>query len=112
MDISVRKYSDVQVIKLRGDLKIGAAVDEFRHTVEDLLSAGDSRLVVSIGEVPMIDSSGIGVLVRSLTTAKQKGGSLKLVNPSKLALQTLKIVGLLSLFEVFDDESAAVQSYS
>ena len=111
MDIDVRKHSGVQVVRLRGDLKIGAAVDEFRRTVEDLLAAGDSRLVIDIAEVPMIDSSGIGVLVRSLTTAKQKGGSLKLVNPSKLALQTLKIVGLLSLFEVFDDEAAAVESY-
>ncbi len=111
LDIDVRKHSDVQVVRLRGDLKIGAAVDEFRRTIEDLLGGGDSRLVIDIAEVPMIDSSGIGVLVRSLTTAKQKGGSLKLVNPSKLALQTLKIVGLLNLFEVFDDESAAVESY-
>ena len=111
MDIDVRKKGGVQVVRLRGDLKIGEAVDEFRRAVEELLAAGDARLVVSIGEVPMIDSSGIGVLVRSLTTAKQKGGSLKLVNPSKLALQTLKIVGLLTLFEVFDDEDAAVQSF-
>jgi anti-sigma B factor antagonist len=60
----------------------------------------------------MIDSSGIGVLVRTLTQAKQHGGSLKLVSPSKFALQTLKIVGLLSLFELFDDETQAIQSYS
>ena len=112
MDIDVRKHDGVQVVRLRGDLKIGEAVDEFRRTVEDLLGSGDSRLVISIGEVPMIDSSGIGVLVRSLTTAKQKGGSLKLVNPSKLALQTLRIVGLLTLFEVFDDEESAVESYA
>ncbi len=111
VDIDVRKHAKVQVIRLRGDLKIGEAVDEFRRTVEELLGEGYARLVVSIGEVPMIDSSGIGVLVRSLTTAKQKGGSLKLVNPSKLALQTLKIVGLINLFEVFDDEEAAVESY-
>lgn len=111
VDIDVRKHAKVQVIRLRGDLKIGEAVDEFRRTVEELLGGGDARLVVSIGEVPMIDSSGIGVLVRSLTTAKQKGGSLKLVSPSKLALQTLKIVGLINLFEVFDDEETAVESY-
>ena len=60
----------------------------------------------------MIDSSGIGVLVRSLTTAKQRGGNLKLVNPSKLALQTLKIVGLVNLFEIFNDEGEAAQSFS
>lgn len=60
----------------------------------------------------MIDSSGIGVLVRSLTTAKQRGGSVKLVNPSKLALQTLKIVGLINLFEIINDEAAAVESFT
>ena len=112
MDIDVRKKDGVQVIRLRGDLKIGEAVDEFRRTIEDLLGGGDARLVISVAEVPMIDSSGIGVLVRSLTTAKQKGGSLKLVNPSKLALQTLKIVGLVNLFEIFDDEESAVASYA
>ena len=111
MDINVRKQGQAQVIRLRGDLKIGEAVDSFRQTLDELFSAGDSKLVVSIGEVPMIDSSGIVVLVRSLTSAKQRGGSLKLVNPSKLALQTLKIVGLVNLFEIFNDEGEAVQSF-
>jgi anti-sigma B factor antagonist len=111
LDINVRKFTDVFVVQLRGDLKIGDAVDGFRQTLEDLLNGGDTRIVVNIAQVPMIDSSGIGVLVRSLTSAKQRGGSLKLVSPSKLAMQTLKIVGLLNLFEIFDDEDAAVQSY-
>jgi len=112
LDINVRRQSQAQVIRLRGDLKIGEAVDSFRQTLEELFGAGDCRLVVSIAEVPMIDSSGIGVLVRSLTTAKQRGGNLKLVNPSKLALQTLKIVGLVNLFEIFNDEGEAAQSFS
>jgi anti-sigma B factor antagonist len=112
LDINVRKQAEVQVIRLRGDLKIGEAVDSLRQTMEELFQAGDYRLAVSIGEVPMIDSSGIGLLVRSLTTAKQRGGNLKLVNPSKLALQTLKIVGLVNLFEIFHDEGAAVQSFT
>ena len=111
MDINVRKQSQAQVIRLRGDLKIGDAVDSVRQAFEELFEAGDYHLVVSIGEVPMIDSSGIGLLVRSLTTAKQKGGNLKLVNPSKLAMQTLKIVGLVNLFEIFNDEGEAAQSF-
>jgi len=111
LDINVRKQGEAQVIRLRGDLKIGEAVDSLRQTIEDLFSTGDSRLVCNIAEVPMIDSSGIGLLVRSLTTAKQRGGSLKLVNPSKLAMQTLKIVGLVNLFEIFNDEGEAVQSF-
>lgn len=112
MDIDVRKRSDVQVIKLRGDLKIGEAVDKLRETMEELLGDGNARFVLDIAEVPMIDSSGIGVIVRSLTSAKQRGGSLKLVNPSKLAMQTLKIVGLLGLFELYSDEAEAVASFS
>ena len=112
MDINVRKHSDVFVIQLKGDLKIGDAVDALRQSVDDLLGGGDARLVLNIAQVPMIDSSGIGILVRTLTSAKQRGGSVKLVSPSKLALQTLKIVGLLNLFEVFDDEAKAVDSYS
>ncbi len=111
MDIDVRKRSDVQVIRLRGDLKIGEAVDEFRHAVEDLLGSGDARLVVNIGEVPMIDSSGIGVLVRSLTSAKKRGGNVKLVNPSSFAQKTLRLVGVLSLFEVYEDDEQAVASF-
>jgi anti-sigma B factor antagonist len=112
VDIDVRKRSDVQVVKLRGDLKIGEAVDKLRETMEELLAEGNARFVLDIGEVPMIDSSGIGVIVRSLTSAKQRGGSLKLVNPSKLAMQTLKIVGLLGLFEVYNDDAEAVGSFS
>ncbi|MGH9531521.1 MAG: STAS domain-containing protein [Terriglobales bacterium] len=112
LDINVRKHADVFVIQLKGDLKIGDAVDALRQSVDDLLGGGDARLVLNITQVPMIDSSGIGILVRTLTSAKQRGGSVKLVNPSKLAMQTLKIVGLLNLFEVFDDEAKAVASYS
>lgn len=112
MEIDVRKKEEVQVIHLHGDLKIGDPVDSFRQTVEELFGQGDSRIVVDVGDVPMIDSSGIGALVRLLTIAKQRGGALKLVNPSKLAVQTLKIVGLLNLFEIYEDEGQAVSSFS
>lgn len=114
MDIDVRKHSEngVHVIHLRGDLKLGEPVDGLRQACLDLMNEGDTRLVVNLSEVPMIDSSGIGVLVRTLTQAKQHGGTLKLVNPSKFALQTLKIVGLLSLFELFDDDTKAIQSFN
>jgi anti-sigma B factor antagonist len=111
LEIDVRKREEVQVIHLHGDLKIGEPVDSFRQTVEELFGNGDSRIVVNVGDVPMIDSSGIGALVRLLTIAKQRGGALKLVNPSKLAVQTLKIVGLLNLFEIYNDEGEAISSF-
>jgi len=59
----------------------------------------------------MIDSSGLGLLALFLTTAKQRGGVLKLLSPSKFALQTLKMIGLLNLFEVFDDQEQALASF-
>ena len=60
----------------------------------------------------MIDSSGIGVMVKSLTSAKQRGGDVRLVNPSKFVTQTLRLIGVLNLFTTFEDEDQAVASYS
>ena len=111
VDIDVRSQGQVKIVKLRGRLSLGEPVDRLRATVEDLLRAGDTRLVLDLEELATMDSSGIGLLSRSLTSAKQQGGSLKLVNPSKFVVQTLKLVGLLNLFEVFPDAQAAAASY-
>ena len=111
VDIDVRSQGQVKVIKLRGRLSLGEPVDRLRATVEDLLSAGDNRLVLDLAELNTMDSSGIGLLSRFLTSTKQQGGSLKLVNPSKFVMQTLKLVGLLNLFEVFPDSQAAAASF-
>lgn len=112
MDINVRKRSQVQVVQLRGQLRMGPAVDELRKTIEEALGNGDTRIVLNLAEVPMIDSSGIGLLVRFLASTKQRGGSLKLVQPSKFAVQTLRLVGVLNLFEIFDDDDRAVESFA
>lgn len=111
MDIAVRSQADVKVMTLRGRLTLGESVDRMRQTFDDLINAGESRFVVDLGEVAMVDSSGIGALVRCLTSAKQHSGSLKLLRPSKFAVQTLRMTGLLNLFEVFEDENAAVSSF-
>jgi anti-sigma B factor antagonist len=111
LEIEVRSQSDVKVIKLRGRLNLGDSVDRMRDTFEDLLNAGQTRLVIDLGEVSMIDSSGIGLLVRYLTAAKQRAGSVKLLNPSKFAVQTLRMTGLLKLFETFEDQEQAVSSF-
>ena len=95
MDINVRKQGGVQLIKLRGDLKLGDAVNQFRQTMEELIAAGDINIVINLEELRFMDSSGIGALMRSFTSAKQRSGNLKLVNPVKLVLQTLKLVGVL-----------------
>ncbi len=112
MDIDVRKFGKVHTIRLKGQLKLGEAVDDLRAALDGIVAEPSYSVVLNLTEVPMADSSGVGVLVRYQSTLKQKGGALKLVNPSKLVSQTLKILGLLSVFEVFTDETAAVQSFS
>ena len=111
MDIEVRSQSQVKILKLRGKLVLGAPIDKLNATLKDLLNAGDTGFLLDLEEVPVIDSSGIGLLVQCLTAAKQNGGSLKLLNPSKFALQTLKLVRVLNLFEVFEDVQQAVASF-
>jgi anti-sigma B factor antagonist len=112
MDITVRRRSDVQIIQLKGAVRLGQAVDTFRQAIDDAFAAGDVRLILNCAEVPMIDSSGIGLMVKSLTNAKQRGGDLRLVNPSKFVLQTLRLIGVLNLFTTFEDEEQAVESYN
>ena len=111
MDIAVRTQSGVKVIKLTGRLNLGESVDRMRQTFDDSLAAGEIRFLVDLGDVSMLDSSGIGLLVRCLTAAKQSGGTLKLLKPSKFAVQTLRMTGLLNLFEVFDDLETAITSF-
>jgi anti-sigma B factor antagonist len=111
LDISVRKQANVQVIKLRGNLKLGVAADSFKQLLDEMAKNNETQLVLSVEEVPIMDSSGIGTLVRGLTAMKKLGGSIKLVKPSKMVIQTLKLVAVFNLFEIFDDDDAAVASY-
>jgi anti-sigma B factor antagonist len=111
VEIDIRSQGKVKTIKLRGRLNLGEAVDRMRQTFDELLEQGETSFIIDLGEVSMIDSSGIGLLVRCLTAAKQRSGTLKLLNPSKFALQTLRMTGLISLFEVFTDQEQAVASF-
>jgi anti-sigma B factor antagonist len=112
LDINVRKRSEVQLIQLRGPLRMGPAVDGLRQAMEEVIGQGDYRIAINLAEVPMVDSSGIGLLVRFLASTKKQGGNIKLIQPSKFAIQTLKLVGVLNLFEIFEDDDAAVASFS
>jgi anti-sigma B factor antagonist len=111
LDINVRKRSQVQVVQLRGNLRLGEAVDELRKTIDEAMAQGESRFVLNLAEVKMIDSSGIGLMMQCLATTKKRGGNIKLVQPSTFAIKTLRLVGVYNLFEVFDDDDKAVESF-
>lgn len=111
MEIDTKTVGTVKLLKLDGRLSMGPALDRFNATINELFAQGQHRLLLDLELVPSIDSSGIGMLVRHLTAAKQAGGAIRLLKPSKFTLQTLKMVGLLNLFSTFEDEDQAVASF-
>jgi anti-sigma B factor antagonist len=111
LDIEIKTIDGVKVLKLKGRLAMGPPLDRFNATLTELLSQGQNKIVLDLEDVPTIDSSGIGMLVRHLTTAKQGGGAIRLLKPSKFTVQTLKMVGLLNLFTTFEDSKDAVASF-
>jgi len=110
-DIQKRKKGDVIVLDLTGSLTVGANEQAFKDAVSDLISRKYNRIVVNLGSVEFMDSSGIGALVKSYTTITQNGGKLKLLQPNKMIRHTLKITGLLGIFEIFEEEAAAIGSF-
>lgn len=111
MEIDVRTLEQIKIIKLQGKLGFGSDLDRLDSVFKDLLNSGATNFLLDLDQVPVIDSSAIGMLVRHLHGAKQRGGAIKLLNPSKFVVQTLKLVRMQSLFEAFEDESTAAKSF-
>jgi anti-sigma B factor antagonist len=111
LEIGVLKHGEVTAVTLRGALVLGPPVDGLRQTLENLTTHGEFRIVLGLAEITKLDSSGIGLLVKALQWCKEAGGSVKLVNPARVVVQTLSMCRLLPLFEVYDDEAEAVASF-
>ena len=111
LNIEIKTQDAVKIVKLTGKLGMGPALDQFNATMSESLSQGHNKIVLDMEEVPMVDSSGIGMLVRHLTGSKQNGGAIRLLKPSKFTVQTLKMVGVLNLFSSYDELPQAVASF-
>lgn len=110
MDLEIKTQNGVKVVKLKGRLCMGAPLDRFNADMTEILANGDNKIVLDVEEMPMIDSSGIGALMRHLTTARKGGGAIRLYRPTTFTLQSLKLVSLLNLFTVYTDMPEAVAS--
>jgi anti-sigma B factor antagonist len=110
--VVVRPIRGVQVVKIRGKLVLGSEpLAELRERLGELASHGEYRWVLDLQEVAMLDSSGVGVLAQLMTTSRNGHGACKLLHLQKFPMQVLKMVGLLSLFELYDDMDKAVASF-
>ncbi len=111
MNINVRTVGDVRVVDWSGKITLGEETMAVRNTVRDIVSGGGKKVVFNLANVPYIDSSGVGELVSTYTTVKNAGGQVKLLNLTKKIHELLAITKLLTVFEVFDNENAALSSF-
>ncbi len=112
MEIAERKVSDVTILDLSGKMTLGEGDEMLKQAINKLLAAGTKKLVLNLGNVPYIDSAGLGEVVRTHTTVSRQGGSLKLLNLTKRIEDLLAITKLLTVFDTYDSEAEAIKSFS
>jgi anti-sigma B factor antagonist len=112
MQIEERKVGDVVVLDLKGKVMLGEGDEVLKDKINSLLNQGHKKLLLNLAQVPYIDSAGLGEIVRTFTTVSRQGGHLKLLNLTKRISDLLAITKLLTVFETFDSENEAVQSFS
>jgi len=111
MKTSTRQVSGVTVVDLSGRITLGEGSVLLRDPVSDLVTKGQRKIPLNLGDVTYIDSSGIGELVSAFTTVRNQGGELKLLNLTKKVHDLLQITKLYTVFDVKDDEAAAVAAF-
>jgi len=111
MDLVLYEDGSVTIVTLSGDLVIGDAEAAFKKTVSRLLEEGKVQLVVDCGGLRYVDSSGLGALVRALTTSQHEGGGTKLLGVPSSLRKLLELTKLDSVFEMFEHRNEAVSSF-
>ncbi|HEX8853124.1 MAG TPA: STAS domain-containing protein [Pyrinomonadaceae bacterium] len=111
LNIRERQAGDVTILDMEGKITIGEGSVAVRGAVRRLLEEGKKKILLNLAAVGYVDSSGIGELVSSFTTINREGGELKLLNLTQKIQDLLAITKLLTVFDVYDDESAALNSF-
>lgn len=112
LTIETRQSGNVVILACSGQITLGEATSKFRNTVREMLGKGHKQLLLDLGGVTYLDSSGIGELVGSYTSAANIGATMKLAKLPKKIYDLLQITKLITVFEVFDDEQTAVKSFA
>ncbi len=112
MKLSTRKWANVIIIDVDGKIVLDEGDVEIKKTVDDLLARGNKNLLLNLAKVPHLDSAGLGEIIRCFTALRKSGGSFKLLSPNRRIIDLLTITKLLDVFDIYDNESAAVASFS
>src|SRR5437763_14102313 len=112
MKTSNRQVNGVTIVDCSGRITLGEGSVMLKDTVRELLSKGQKRILLNLGDVNYIDSSGIGEMVSAFTTVRNQGGELKLLNLTKKVHDLMKITKLDTVVGVKEEEAAAVKSFA
>ena len=111
MKASTRQVSGITIVDMSGRITLGEGSVILRDAIKDLLAKGQKKILLNLGDVSYIDSSGIGELVSAFTSVRNQGGELKLLNLTKKVHDLLQITKLYTVFDIKDEEAGAVQSF-
>lgn len=109
---STRQVGAVVIVDISGRIVLGEESAALRNLVCELLSQGHNKILFNLSDVNYIDSSGLGGLVGSFTSVRKQGGDLKLLNLTNKVHDLMQITRLYTVFDIMDDEAAAVKSFS
>jgi anti-sigma B factor antagonist len=109
--LTTRQVGDVSVMDVAGRITLGEGSSALRDALRDMINKNQKKILLNLGEVNYIDSSGIGELVSGFTTVTNSGGQLKLLNLNKRVKDLLQITKLYTVFDVHEDEAGAIRSF-
>ena len=112
MKFTSREVDGVTVLDLSGKIVLGEGSVTIRDAVRDVLAKGSNKILLNLGDINYIDSSGIGELVSAFTTVRNSGGELKLLNLTKKVHDLLQITKLYTVFDIKDDEASAIAAFT
>jgi anti-sigma B factor antagonist len=111
LSISTRQLDGVTILDLSGRITLGEGSVQLRDAIRDLISKGEKHILLNLGDVNYIDSSGLGELVSAFTTAKNQNADVKLLNLTKKVKDVLQVTKLYTVFDIYDDEAHAISSF-
>jgi anti-sigma B factor antagonist len=111
LDIQQREREGIAILDLNGRITVGEEAGKMRESLQELAAEGGRNIILDLREVDYIDSTGLGALVVCFTTLRKLGGKLKLDNLNRRNIELLLFTKLTTVFEIFNDEQEAVNSF-
>jgi anti-sigma B factor antagonist len=111
MKIGKRKKDGVLILDLEGKILIGEGIDDLRNAINNSIKENETKLILNFDRVPYLDSTGLGEVVRSYTSVKKEGGTVKIINLTQKVQDLLSVTKLITVFEVFEEEDKAIASF-